>query len=75
MGFACWNDFFLRLFKEGARPVAEPENPLVITLACESFPLVDPPMPVTNVQAKDEFWLKDNKYSVYDMLDAHERGL
>ena len=32
-------------------------------------------MPVTNVQARDEFWLKDNKYSVFDMLDAHERGV
>ena len=30
-------------------------------------------MPVTNVKLIDQFWLKDNKYSLFDMFDANER--
>lgn len=44
----------------------------VITMVCESYPLVAPAQPVYNVKLKDEFWLKDNKYSLYDMFDANE---
>lgn len=31
--------------------------------------------PSFNVQAKSHFWLKDNEYSLYDMLGAEEKGL
>ena len=71
-GFKCWEDFFLRHFKAGARPIAGENDDNIITTACESYPLVMPVMPVYNVQAKDEFWLKDNKYSLFDMIDANE---
>jgi phosphatidylserine decarboxylase len=37
-GFASWNDFFTRRFKDGARPVASPDDDKVIVSACESKP-------------------------------------
>jgi len=37
-GFTSWNDFFTRKFKDGERPVAEPNNDKVIVSACESTP-------------------------------------
>jgi phosphatidylserine decarboxylase len=41
-GFQSWNDFFIRRFKPGARPVAEPHNPKAIVNACESAPFTSP---------------------------------
>jgi phosphatidylserine decarboxylase len=35
-GFKSWNDFFIRRFKPGARPLAEPHNPKAVVNACES---------------------------------------
>ena len=29
-------------------------------------------MPVTNIQKKDEFWLKDQKYSIFDIFKVDE---
>ena len=37
-GFASWNDFFTRRFKDGERPVASPDDDKVIVSACESTP-------------------------------------
>lgn len=72
-GFNCWNDWFLRPFKAGKRPIGagtpshiDPQN--VIVNACESTPLSYPKQPLRNVQKRDEFWLKDSKYSLSDML-------
>jgi phosphatidylserine decarboxylase len=42
----------------------------VIVNSSESFPL--PYQPTKNVQALDQFWLKDNRYSLYDMLAVEE---
>jgi phosphatidylserine decarboxylase len=67
-GFLSWNDWFSRAFKPGARPL-DP-NPLVIVNSSESFPL--PNQPTKNIQALDQFWLKDNRYSLYDMLAVEE---
>lgn len=63
-GFKSWDDFFTRTFKEGIRPVAEPENPLVIANACESRPF----KVASNVKSQEKFWLKGQPYSVGDIL-------
>ena len=66
-GFQSWDDFFTRIFRDGMRPVAEPENGKVIANACESQPY----RVAYNVHARDHFWIKDQPYSVQDML-AHD---
>ena len=67
MGYKSWDDFFTRLFKEGVRPVASPEDDNVIANACESKTY----KVARNVSARDHFWLKGQPYSVIDML-AHD---
>lgn len=64
-GFQSWNDYFTRRLRPGARPIAAPDDPKVITSACESTPYAIR----TNVQRTDEFWLKTQPYSLADMLD------
>jgi phosphatidylserine decarboxylase len=64
-GFKSWDNFFTRTFREGARPVAEPDNPKVIVNACES----EPYNLATNVKRRDQFWIKGQPYSLVDMLD------
>ena len=63
-GFKSWDDFFTRQFKEGIRPIAEPDNEDVVVNACESkmYKLA------RNVRARDRFWIKGQPYSVKDML-------
>jgi phosphatidylserine decarboxylase len=63
-GFASWNDFFTRRFKEGARPVADPDDDAVVVNACESTPYNIS----TGVQRHDRFWIKSQPYSLEDML-------
>ena len=63
-GFASWNDFFTRRFHEGQRPVAAPDDDKVVVSACESTPY----NLRTDVQRRDRFWLKDEPYSLQDML-------
>ena len=67
-GFTSWNDFFTRRFREGARPVAAPEDDDVIVAACESTPFSIR----TDVKRRDEFWLKTQPYSLEDMLANDE---
>ena len=66
-GFKSWDSFFTRLFREGIRPVAGPENPDIIANACESKPY----NVAYNVKARDKFWVKGQPYSIVDML-AHD---
>jgi len=63
-GFKSWDDFFTRLWHEGMRPVADPEDSRVIANACES----EPYRVVHGVKARDKFWIKTQPYSVLDML-------
>ena len=63
-GFRSWNDFFTRRFRDGARPVASPEDDKVIVSACESTPY----RISTGVQRRDRFWIKAQPYSLADML-------
>jgi phosphatidylserine decarboxylase len=63
-GFASWNDFFTRRFKEGERPVASPDDDAVIISACESTPYGIS----IHVKKQDRFWIKSQPYSLQDML-------
>lgn len=64
-GYKSWDDFFLREFKPGVRPVADPKDGLKIANACESAPL----QVARKVKLEDQFWLKDQSYSLKDMID------
>ena len=63
-GFRSWNDFFTRHFKDGARPLASPDDDKVIVNACESTPY----RLATGVKRQDRFWIKSQPYSLQDML-------
>lgn len=63
-GFASWDAFFTRKFREGRRPVAAPDDPSVVANACESAPY----RIATNVQRMDRFWIKSQPYSLWHML-------
>ncbi len=67
-GFISWNDFFTRRFKEGRRPIADPENDKVIISACESTPYKIR----AQVKRTDRFWIKSQPYSLQDMLASPE---
>jgi hypothetical protein len=46
----------------------------VIVNACESIPLKNPIQPITNVQKTNDFWLKDDLYSLYDIFGGKKYG-
>lgn len=76
-GFDSWDDFFVREFRDGIRPVEAPDNEpnderwpdptLCINNACESAPL--------NIRKRVELWdsffLKGQSYSLLNMLDMN----
>jgi phosphatidylserine decarboxylase len=62
-GFTSWDDFFVRVFREDRRPIATGDD--VIANACESLPY-DLQL---NVQVMDEFWIKEQKYSLRHMFE------
>ncbi|MBB6502073.1 phosphatidylserine decarboxylase family protein [Pedobacter cryoconitis] len=63
-GFKSWDDFFTREFREGQRPLADPDNDAVITNACESAPY----RIAKNVKQHDQFWIKAQPYSLEHMM-------
>lgn len=67
-GFGSWNDFFIRRFREGERPVASPDDDAVVVSACESTPYALR----SGVALRDRFWLKGQPYSLHEMLDGDE---
>ncbi|KAJ6458859.1 phosphatidylserine decarboxylase [Mycena vitilis] len=71
-GFASWDDFFTREIQPDARPIHTSSDPTIdasiIISACESAVL----RIERNVQPHDQFWLKAEKYSLYDMLNHDE---
>ena len=67
-GFTSWNDFFTRRLKEGARPVAAPDDDSVIVSACESIPY----RISRDVARHSKFWIKNQPYSLQDMLANDE---
>lgn len=63
-GYTSWDNFFTRLFHDGIRPVASPDNDSVIVNSCESQPY----KVQYNVKPHSTFWIKEQPYSVVDML-------
>jgi phosphatidylserine decarboxylase len=64
-GYQSWDDFFTRRFRPGIRPTASPNDNSIIINACESSPY----RIAHNVKLRDEFTLKDQPYSLLNMLD------
>ncbi len=67
-GFESWNGFFTRKLAKGARPIAEPTNNKVIVSGCDStvFKISN------NVPKYSKFWIKEQPYSLNDMLNNDE---
>jgi phosphatidylserine decarboxylase len=63
-GYASWDAFFTRQFREGRRPVTSPKDDNVIANVCESAPY----RVARNVQSRDQFWIKDQPYSLTHMM-------
>jgi phosphatidylserine decarboxylase len=63
-GFRSWDEFFVRQFRAGARPVAKPDDDMVIVNACESAPY----RIARQVNYRDRFWIKSQPYSLVHML-------
>ncbi len=63
-GFTSWDDFFTRLFREGRRPIAAPEDENVIVNSCESAPF----RIAQGVKLRDRFWIKAQPYSLLHMM-------
>ena len=63
-GFGSWDNFFVREFAPGIRPVEDPNNDNVIVSACES----DVYRIANNVKQMDTFWIKGQPYSLHHML-------
>ncbi|HEY4308477.1 MAG TPA: phosphatidylserine decarboxylase family protein [Pirellulales bacterium] len=67
LGFKSWNDFFIRRFKTGRRPVACPDDPHAITSPCEATPYALR----SHVKEHDAFWIKSQPYSLRHLLHGH----
>ncbi|KAI4129225.1 MAG: hypothetical protein LQ338_002337 [Usnochroma carphineum] len=63
-GFKSWDDYFTREFREGIRPVEFPDSASIISNACESAPYCL----ACGVSLYDRFWMKDQSYSLEEML-------
>ncbi|KIO75190.1 phosphatidylserine decarboxylase [Pedobacter lusitanus] len=63
-GFKSWDDFFTREFRDGQRPLADPDNDAVIANACESAPY----RIAHQVKQHDKFWIKAQPYSLEHMM-------
>jgi len=63
-GFKSWDDFFTRQFREGVRPIADPDNDAVIVNACESAPYKI----AHHVELRDKFWIKAQPYALQFMF-------
>ncbi|KAK0238486.1 phosphatidylserine decarboxylase [Armillaria nabsnona] len=69
-GFTSWDEFFTREVQADARPVDAPENKTLIHNACESIVY----RIQSDVEYHDQFWLKGQPYSLYNMLDGDENA-
>lgn len=63
-GFQSWDDFFMRRFRPGRRPVSAPADDAVIVNACESAPY----KLARGARLEDRFWIKAQPYSLKHML-------
>jgi phosphatidylserine decarboxylase len=69
-GYSCWDDFFLREFREGLRPVYKEDDDSYIVNACEAAPFKI--AQGEEVKLLDKFWIKGQPYSLKHMLDDDE---
>ncbi|MEV8148159.1 phosphatidylserine decarboxylase family protein [Arthrobacter sp. NPDC080073] len=67
-GFTSWNDFFTRRLTSTSRPVAAPDDNKIIVSACESTPYKIS----ADVQRQSRFWVKNQPYSLQDLLARDE---
>jgi phosphatidylserine decarboxylase len=67
-GFASWDDFFIRQFRPGQRPIASADDDAVIVSACEAAPY----RLAHDVKLRDRFWIKSQPYSLGHMLANDE---
>ncbi|KAF1832741.1 hypothetical protein BDW02DRAFT_554148 [Decorospora gaudefroyi] len=67
-GYKSWDDFFTRHFHEDKRPTASPNDDSIIANACESKPY----KVSHNIAKRDRFWIKQQPYSLMDMLDMDQ---
>ncbi|KAF8954042.1 phosphatidylserine decarboxylase [Flammula alnicola] len=63
-GYTSWDNFFTREIQSTARPIDAADNKSLIHSACESTVY----RIARDVKAHDQFWLKAQSYSIYDML-------
>ena len=70
--FDSWDSFFTREFKNKTLRPIQPstQTRVFVNNACESTVLRF----ATNVQTHDTFWLKEQNYSIYDMLGGKAKG-
>ena len=67
-GFKSWNDYFARKLKDDkVRPIAFPDDPYVICAPCDACPHYIE----RNPQLRNQFWIKDQPYSLQHLLDDH----
>jgi phosphatidylserine decarboxylase len=69
-GFTSWDDFFTRKFRPEARPLEHAQDPDSIANPCESAPVKI----AHNVKISDEFWLKQQPYSLLRMFGNDEQA-
>ncbi|KAF2476674.1 phosphatidylserine decarboxylase [Lindgomyces ingoldianus] len=69
-GYKTWDEFFIRKFRKGIRPVYQVGDDLQIVNCCESTPYALQ----YDVKLVDNFWLKGQPYSLQDMLGSNEYG-
>ncbi|CAB4034985.1 phosphatidylserine decarboxylase family, partial [Paramuricea clavata] len=67
-GYKSWDDFFVRKYRPGIRPVEAPDDDYVIANACESAPF----KLAREVCKRDWFWIKNQQYSLDHMLNNHD---
>jgi len=69
-GYTSWDHFFTREIQGNARPIQAADDKSLIHNACESTVY----RIRRNVQVHDQFWLKAQKYSLYDMLNIEDNS-
>jgi len=65
--FACFNDFFYRKLREGARPIASPDDPEVCVAAADARLMV-----FNNVSEATRLWIKGKNFSIENLLDDEQ---
>ncbi|KAA8650141.1 hypothetical protein EYZ11_011029 [Aspergillus tanneri] len=65
--FSSWDNFFTRKLWDGARPIADPHNPNIITSACDATTY----RVAKYVKKEDSFWIKEQSYSLHQMMNGN----